>query len=127
MSAKIYLIVVSLLYFVLAMWCSFQPKVTSEKVGFTLNGGSGSSEFLTVYGGLEFGLALILMAAAFRQSSLYEGVVACVLIHASLVVFRSIGFFLYSGIEKMTYQLAVGEWVILLVGVAILFWQKKSG
>jgi hypothetical protein len=126
MIAKTYLIVVAVLYMGLALWCTFQPSVTSEKVGFELKGGTGQSEFMTVYGGLEFGLALVLLAALFRPDTVAFGVLACTLIHGSLVVFRSISFFTFEGIGNFTYQLAIGEWIITLIGIAILYWQNRS-
>lgn len=126
MIAKIYLSIVALIYLGLAIWCSVQPSVTSQKVGFELKGGSGHSEFMTVYGGLEFGIALVLLASLFRSDTLTFGVLACVLIHASLVVFRSISFFCFSGIEDLTYKLAIGEWVITLLGIAILYIQSRT-
>ena len=121
MIAKIYLTLVALIYLGLAIWCSVQPGKTSQKVGFELKGGSGQSEFMTVYGGLEFGLALVLLASLLRSETVMYGVWACVLIHGSLVVFRTISFLCFRGIESITYKLAAGEWVVLLIGIAILF------
>lgn len=127
MIAKIYLIVVALLYLGLAIWCSVAPKATSEKVGFQLIGGSGKSEFLTVYGGLEVGLALVLLyLALYLPETVIHGVVASVLIHGSLVVFRTLGFFLYSDFSSMTYRLAIGEWAILIVGAVILWINNRT-
>jgi hypothetical protein len=126
MIAKIYLIAVSLIYIGLAMWCSFQPSITSQKVGFELKEGTGQSEFLTVYGGLEFGLGLVLLAALFNDETLRFGVLACLLIHCSLVVFRSIGFFIFTDIDPFTYRLAIGEWVIALAGIAIYFMRTPT-
>lgn len=126
MFAKIYLIAVALVYLGLAIWCSVSPSVTSQKVGFELKGGTGQSEFMTVYGGLEFGLALVFLAALFKPELVTYGVLASVLIHGSLVLFRSISFFAYSDIGSMTYKLAIGEWVIFLLGLAILFASRKT-
>ena len=126
MFAKAYLIVVGLLYLILAIWCTVSPKVTSEKVGFELVNGTGKSEFMTVYGGLELGLALVLVASAIRPETVGWGVGACVLIHASLVVFRSISLFRFDEIGRMTYQLAAGEWAILIVGLIALWMQRDT-
>ncbi|MFK7765701.1 MAG: DUF4345 family protein [Mariniblastus sp.] len=126
MIAKIYLIAAALVYFALAIWCSVSPGVTSDKVGFELKGGSGQSEFMTVYGGLEFGLALILLCSVFRSDTTTFGLIACILIHGSLVLFRTISIFLFDGIEPMTYKLATGEWVIFLLGLAILWFSRNS-
>ena len=126
MIAKTYLTIVSLLYFVLAMWCTFSPAETSQKIGFTLNGGSGKSEYMTVYGGLEFGLALVLIVFAWRPAMVSEGVLICVLIHAALVLFRTVSLFWFSDIEPMTWKLAAGEWAILLLGLATLFVSRNA-
>lgn len=124
MFARIYLVLVSLLYMLLAIACSIWPEATSNKVGFELLGDSGQSEFLTVYGGLEFGLALVLLSSLIVKDMLKFGVVACVLIHASLVGFRTVSLFLFSGVDPFTYRLAAGEWFILLSGMAILCFSR---
>ena len=126
MIAKTYLALVALMYIGLSLWCTFQPNTTSEKVGFELLGGSGRSEFLTIYGGLEFGLALILLASIVKPETVGFGLIACVLLHASLVVFRSAGFFLFTDFDPITYKLAIGEWVITLLGIAIIYARSKN-
>jgi hypothetical protein len=108
------------------MWCTFSPTETSQKIGFTLNGGSGKSEYMTVYGGLEFGLALVLIVFAWRPAMVSEGVLICVLIHAALVLFRTVSLFWFSDIEPMTWKLAAGEWAILLLGLATLFVSRNA-
>jgi hypothetical protein len=123
---KIYLTIIGLLYAALAIWCSVAPETTSQKVGFKLEGGSGQSEFLTVYGGLEFGLALILLLPWVKPDSIETCMLACLLVHAALVVFRTLGFFMFTGLESMTWKLAAGEWVILLSGLAIWFMRSKN-
>jgi hypothetical protein len=120
MIAKIFLALVGVLYAGLAVWCSVAPGVTSEKVGFALKPGSGQSEFLVIYGGLELALAMIFFLPLFRNDFLGSSLLACVIVHASLVAFRTIGFFLFRDIQPLTYRLAAGEWVILIL--AVLCW-----
>lgn len=126
MIEKTYLVAAALIYAALAIWCSVQPNITSAKVGFSLEGDTGRSEFLTVYGGLEMGLALILLACVVRPEFTIAGVVGCVIIHGSLVLFRTISLFLYPAVESLTWRLAIGEWAILLAGIAVL-WMSRSG
>lgn len=127
MVAKIFLALTGLLYLGLAVWCSVAPAKVSGKVGFELAPGSGQSEFLVVYGGLEFGLALVFLLPLIRPDSLQTSLIACVLIHASLVAFRTVSFFLYSNISSMTYKLAIGEWVILgLALIGLVFLKPKA-
>ncbi len=124
MLPKIFLAITGTLYLLLAIWCSISPKVTSEKVGFELMRGSGQSEFLVVYGGLEFGLALLFLLPILRAEYLQSSMLACVLIHGSLVAFRTCSFFLFSEISPMTYSLAVGEWLIFLSGLGCCYYLK---
>ncbi len=122
--ARIFLAIVGVLYLVLGLWCAFLPKRASETVGFELLPGSGQSEFLTVYGGLEVGMALIFLCPLLRPHETVFALKACFLIHACLVVFRTVGFFTFEGITSSTYKLAIGEWAIFLVSA--LFWWKES-
>ncbi len=121
MLPKLFLSVVGLMYLGLAAWCSFAPGVTSSKVGFTLNGGSGRSEFLTVYGGLELGLALVFLMPWWRPESLGHALWSCLFVHGMLVVFRTVGFVMFEEIGGMTYRLALGEWVILVLSAIMVY------
>ena len=56
---RIFLTVVGLIYLLLSIWCSVDPASTSRSVGFTLQTGSGQSEFLVIYGGLELESILV--------------------------------------------------------------------
>ncbi len=116
---KIYLAIVGVLYLALAIWCSVAPGMTSEKVGFTLNGPAGQSEFLTVYGGLEFGMAMMFLVPLLFDKATAFAMLSCVLIHVALVAFRSAGMFLYPGSLAETWKLATGEWAILIVGLVL--------
>ncbi|MEZ6097160.1 MAG: hypothetical protein R3C03_23545 [Pirellulaceae bacterium] len=126
MIGKIFLTLVGVIYLGLAVWCTIAPKEVSGKVGLSLTPGTGQSEFLVVYGGLEFGLALIFLMPLFRNDSLPHILLACVLLHGALVVFRTVSFFLYSDFASMTYKLAIGEWVIFLAGLLCMFVSKPN-
>lgn len=100
------------------------PDKTSKTVGFTLQPGSGQSEFLTVYGGLELALGIAFLWPLYRPAEVAFPLFLCLLLHGCLVLFRTAGFFLYSGISTTTYPLAATEWIIF-IGAAILFWGKR--
>jgi hypothetical protein len=126
MAAKIFLTIVELIYMALAFWCALDPATTSEKIGLKIEGGTGKSEFLTVYGGLEFGLALILLVPLVKPEFTQFALLSCLLVHGSLAVFRTIGFFAFEEIGGFTYRLAIGEWAIFLISVALWFWAKNG-
>jgi len=110
-------------YLALAAWCSLSPSRTSKSVGFDLIPGAGQSEFLTVYGGLEVALGLVFLWGAYQPLETKHALFLCLIVHACLVVFRTAGFLLFSGIQTMTHSLAATEWVIFL-GSAFLCWRK---
>lgn len=121
MVTRIYLSAIGLLYLGLAVWCTVAPADTSDRVGFELKGGSGQSEFMTVYGGLEFGMALLFLAPIVSAGLARPALLACLTIHGSLVAFRTASLMMFSGIQPMTWKLAAGEWVILLTTLSV-FW-----
>jgi hypothetical protein len=118
---RVFLAIVGLAYVVLAVWCSLLPGNTSQAVGFSLQSGSGQSEFLTVYGGLELALGALFLRPLWRPATLESSMWACLIVHAGLVLFRTFGFLLYSGIPSTTWGLAVTEWAIFL-SAAGLYW-----
>ena len=124
--AKIFLTLVGLMYIALALWCTIDPQTTSRKIGFQLEDGSGQSEFVTVYGGLEFGMAVIFMMPLLWHESARFALIACVIMHASLAAFRTFAYFSFEGIGSFTHRLAIGEWVILLISIALLLMSKHQ-
>ncbi len=122
--ARIFLAIVGAAYIFLAAWCSLMPDKTSMAVGFMLQPGSGQSEFLTVYGGLELALGLAFLWPLYRPADVAFPLFLCLLIHGCLVLFRTAGFALYSGIPSSTFALAATEWIIF-VGTAILCWRNR--
>ena len=125
MTERIFLAVVGAAYLLLAVWCSLRPAQTSQSVGFTLSPGSGQSEYLVVYGGLELGLGIVFLWPLFDAERSAFALSVCLILHGCLVLFRSAGFLLYSGIHTTTYILAVVEWSIFL-GAAALTWWRRS-
>lgn len=117
MTTRTFLAVVGGAYLVLAAWCALRPAQTASSVGFTLQAGSGESEYLVIYGGLQTALGLAFLWPLVRKSALQSVLLLCLTVHACLVAFRTLGFTLYSGIQPTTYILAGIEWLILLVAV----------
>lgn len=123
---RIFLAIVGSLYVLLALWCSLAPNTTSQTVGFTLKPGSGQSEFLVVYGGLELALGIVFLWPLYQKEAARYALFTCLVLHACLVLFRTVGFFLFEGIESTTYSLAFGEWLIFLISLGLCLTQQKS-
>jgi hypothetical protein len=101
------------------------PATTSRSIGFELKPGSGQSEYLVIYGGLKLALGCVFLWPLYRSRDLPFCLGVCLLVYACLVLFRTIGFFAFTGIGTTTYALAVVEWVILLAA-ARLWWTLPS-
>ena len=93
-------------------------------LGRFLQRGSGQSEFLTVYGGLQFALGAFFLLPIIRPTELNRALFLCLWIHGCLVVFRTISFCLFGEIPPMTFSLAAVEWIIFL-GAALCVWKKR--
>ncbi|QDT96512.1 hypothetical protein [Gimesia aquarii] len=124
--ARTFLALVGFIYILLAVWCAFAPETTSQSVGFILKPGSGQSEFLTVYGGLELALGIVFLRPLFQKEVTHFSLYICVIVHGCLVMFRTLGFVLFSGFESTTYALAGGEWLIFLMSLTLYIITKRS-
>lgn len=121
--ARLFLALIGLAYIGLAVWCIVEPSGTSQSVGFSLSPGQGQSEFLTVYGGLQFALGIVFLRPIIDREAMMFTLQACVVVHACLVLARSLGFVLFADFSSTTYVLAVVEWAILLAAVAV--WRRE--
>lgn len=117
--ARYFLAVVGLAYLGLAAWCVVLPEETAAAVGFTLVGGSGRSEYLVVYGGLQTALGLVFLRPLFRPADATTALRLCAVVHGCLVLFRTAGFLYLPEIGTTTYSLAATEWAILLAALAL--------
>ncbi|MEW4564097.1 hypothetical protein AB1K70_16285 [Bremerella sp. JC770] len=126
-AARIFLAIVGAAYLFLGIWCAAAPDKTAKSVGFTLQPGSGQSEYFTVYGGLEVAWGLIFLMPLIMTDATRPILIACVLIHGMAVLFRAVSFFLFTGMGTTTYVLAGVEWVIFLGATAILAFVSLSG
>ncbi len=122
---RVFLGLVGGAYVGLALWCALAPESTSRSVGFELRPGSGQSEFLTVYGGLEWGLGLVFLDPVIRRRPTGFALQTCLVIHVSLVAFRSLAFLLYRDLPTTTLTLAATEWIIALASGAC-WWSSRS-
>ena len=125
MAVRIFLGLIGSIYCGLGIWCAAAPEKTSRTVGFSLQPGAGQSEFLTVYGGLEVALGLAFLWPLWRPDQTQSSLGLCLIVHACLVAFRTLGFLLYENIPGTTKTFAAFEWAILLV-TAAFWWFRKS-
>lgn len=88
MAALVFLVFQGVLYAGLAAWCTLDPFGTSAALGFDLTSASGVSEYVTVYGGLELGLAAFFFLAASVAAWRVPGVLFALCLYGCLALFR---------------------------------------
>jgi hypothetical protein len=126
MTTKLYLSIVGLLYLALAVWCTARPEKAAMMVGFELLGGSGRSEFMVVYGGLELALGVIFLLPLVRAELAGPMLGICVLVHGCLVAFRTVSLMRFSGFDPITTKLYLSEWALLASSLAIWYFFHRG-
>lgn len=119
--AKLFLIVLGLLYIATGLWCAIKPRETMEAVGLTTTNGSGLSEYFTVYGGFLVGVGAFFAIAGGSTAYWEAGLLAVLVSHGGLIAFRALSLILFSNIKSLTYGLAAFELVVFIAS-ALLFW-----
>lgn len=116
--AVAYLIVNAVLYATFAAVSALVPDRIAASLGFTLDA-QGRVEFLTVYGGLELGLALFYgWAAVSGPTQQRVALTFSLFLYAGLVLFRLAGILLYG--MPGTTMLAVAGLELALLAVALV-------
>lgn len=119
--STVYLWFNALTYAVFALWCTLRPTPTSQALGYLSLSPSGQSEYATVYGGLQWGLALLFALFAMKPELRRTGVLAAILLYAPIVLYRLISLTQNASLETLTYAVAALEVTMLIAAVAIWF------
>jgi len=110
------------LYALFGVLCAVNPRGTAKSLGYTLPTSSGLSEYLTVYGGLQFGLAAFFACVAMRDDLHHAGLVLAVALYVPIVLFRWISVTRLWPVERMTLYVGLLE-ASLLVMALLLWWR----
>lgn len=122
----IYLWANALLYAVFAALCTLKLSTTSQSMGFLSLDSGGRSEFLTVYGGMELGLALVFAWMAWRPLLNRTGLTVALLIYGPIVAFRLIGWIRLWPVQRTTLATGLLEIALLVIALALWFASRRS-
>ena len=123
--ATAYLYLNAVVYLLFAVWCTFAPARTATAVGYATLTRSGQTEYLTIYGGLQLGLAVLFAWFAWTQQ-MRTGLVLAMALYVPIVLYRSVGLVRWWPVETTTLLLAATEW-LMLVAALWLWWQGRAG
>lgn len=117
--AAIYLWFNAVMYLGLGVWCTLVPDKTAASIGFAFDKPGARSEYITVYGGMEFGLgvffALTALVAAWRDAGLVLGL--C--LYGGLAIWRLYTFFTIEGIRGFPRVAFVLETGLLIAAIVL--------
>lgn len=83
----------------------------------------GQTEYLTIYGGLQLGLAFLFAWFAWTQQ-MRTGLILAMALYLPIVLYRSAALMRWWPVETATLALAVTEWLMLAAAVW-LWWQGR--
>ena len=118
---QIYLLLNSLLYLILSVWCLLKPTVTANSLGYSFLNNSGRVEYLTIYVGLEIGFSFFLALSAFYHNIQLGGLIFCVCLYAGAMIIRTGSSLFYGNVSKITYMVGGLEYLLGIWGAALLF------
>jgi hypothetical protein len=101
----------------------FNVNVSSAALGFGFTQSFAQVEYFTVYGGLQLGLGLAMLAVSFHPKALLGGVLFALVFSTVLAVIRLVGIMLYTA-NDMMWALLVLEVVIALA--LLRSWHKLN-
>jgi hypothetical protein len=115
---------IGLLYIVIGIWCTILPEQTARSIGYQLSSGSGMSEYITVYGGLEVGLGLAMIITSFVRRLRLGGLSFAYILSMCLLLFRIPTIVLYE-IQHITYYLLCVE-LLFAVLLGWILWREAK-
>lgn len=108
------------LYLGLALWCTARPDATARSLGFGPLSADGRTEFLTIYGGLEFALAVGYACLAWQPLAWPAGLLFSAILYGSLVAWRLFAIWKHRPQSPTIRKLAIGEVVLFLIPLVLI-------
>lgn len=123
---SIYLYVNAALYLVFAAWCTLNPWRTATNIGYEALSSGGRSEYLVIYGGLQFGLAAIFAVLARGDYTTQRaGLLISLCLYGPIVIYRLITVAKFWPVPNLT--LAVGSLELALLAAAVILFARSVG
>lgn len=113
------------IYFAFSLWCTLAASTTAQSLGFLSMSPSGKAEYLTVYGGLQMGLAIIFGWTAW-SGELRFGLIVAMALYAPLVLWRVGALSVHGPLAPVTLYVAGLELAMLIVAGVLWLNQTRT-
>ena len=124
MGTIIYLWINAVAYAGFALWCTLFPQRTAAGIGFQFASPSARSEYITVYGGLEAGMAVFFLLGAIRPELRPAVLLFSVCLYSGLVLFRLGTILTIADLSRIVYILFALE--ATLGAAAWALWIRRA-
>ena len=121
----IYLYVNAGLYALFAGLCTLNARGTATSLGYLTLSSGGRSEYLVIYGGLQFGLAIFFALLASRPSMHAVGLMFALSLYLPIVIYRLVTVVAFRPVPLLTMAVAALESVLLVIGAVL--WMRTRG
>lgn len=115
--------IIGIIYLASGLWCALKPELAASFLGFTLSD-VGLSEFFSVYGGLQVGLAMAMLMSSMKTEYLEAAIFYSLITSTGLFIFRLIAM-LNIGSNEGVIAMAVLEGVFVAV-FAMQFYRVRN-
>ena len=119
----IYLWLNAVMYVGLGVWCTVAPDTTSRSLGFAFTKPGARSEYITVYGGMEFGLGVFFLLCALNSAWRDAGLLFGLTLYGGLAIWRIYTFLTIEGIAGFPRVAIVLEIALFLA--AVVLWLRR--
>ncbi len=116
-----YLWLNAVLYAVFALWCTFARESTAQSIGYLSRSNAGNSEYLTVYGGLQWGMAVMFATLAAHAAPASLAASIAVGLYVPIVAYRWITIARFAPVGSLLKGVAVMETLLLAGALALWF------
>lgn len=120
-SVKLYLGLNAALYALFALWCTVLPARTAASLGYIARNAAGQSEYLVIYGGLQWGLAAFFAYAVVTSALMPVALTFAILLYVPIVAYRFVTVLRFWPVAPLTRGVAVLEFTLMVwaLGLAL--------
>ncbi|MFT5718512.1 MAG: hypothetical protein ACJAWS_002011 [Oleiphilaceae bacterium] len=113
---------VGILYLLSALWCALKPELAADFLGFQFSHAVGKAEFFSVYGGLQFGIAIAILACSVMPAYLLGASFFAFLVSFGLFGFRLLSVILIDQSPVLIYMSFLEGFLVFLL---FTVWRKQ--
>ena len=111
------------LFAIFALWCTLARESTAQSIGYLTRSNAGNCEYLTVYGGLQWGMAVMFATLAAHAAPASLALSIAVGLYFPIVVYRWVAIVRFAPVGGLVTGVAVME-TLLLAG-ALALWSAR--